>query len=117
MEATKGESAIGAEKLSSTDRIAAYIDEIRLPRSGKCCWITLPMRRRTPSRLRRAVIKFSILRFDEALPDLRLRSIHNPEKKDSTISAIAEGAILGLSASIFIARSRCSSVRFSVMTP
>jgi hypothetical protein len=51
-------------------------------------------------RLRRAVIKFSILRGDEALPDLRLRSMHNPEKKDSTISAIAEGAMSGLSASI-----------------
>jgi hypothetical protein len=37
-------------------------------------------------------MRFSILRIDEALPDLRLRSIHNPEKKDSTISAIAEGA-------------------------
>jgi hypothetical protein len=41
---------------------------------------------------------------DAVLPDLRLRSIHNPEKKNSTISAIAEGAILGFSASIFIAR-------------
>jgi hypothetical protein len=30
--------------------------------------------------------------------------MHNPEKKDSTISAIAEGAIPGFSASIFIAR-------------
>jgi hypothetical protein len=46
-------------------------------------------------RLRRAVIKLSILRFDEVLPDLRLLSIHNPEKKDNTISAIAEAAILG----------------------
>src|SRR5580693_5650348 len=67
-------------------------------------------------RLRRAVIKFSILRVDEALPDLRLRSMHNPEKKDSTISAIAEGAILGFSASIFIARRRCNCARFSVTT-
>src|SRR5580658_8705466 len=68
-------------------------------------------------RLRRAFIKFSILRVDEALPDLRLRSMHNPEKKDSTISAIAEGAILGFSASIFIARRRCNCARFSVTTP
>jgi hypothetical protein len=45
-------------------------------------------------------MKFSILRVNEALPDLRLRSMHNPEKKDNTISAIAEGAILGFSASI-----------------
>jgi hypothetical protein len=29
--------------------------------------------------------------------------MHSPEKKDSTISAIAEGAILGLSASMFMA--------------
>jgi hypothetical protein len=35
--------------------------------------------------------------------------MHNPEKKDRTISAIAEGAILGFSAPIFIARRRCSS--------
>jgi hypothetical protein len=48
-------------------------------------------------------MKFSILRDEEALPDLRLCSMHNPEKKDNTISAIAEGAILGFSASIFIA--------------
>ena len=27
--------------------------------------------------------------------------MHNPEKKESTISAIAEGAILGFSASMF----------------
>jgi hypothetical protein len=27
-------------------------------------------------------MKLSILRVDEALPDLRLRSMHNPEKKD-----------------------------------
>jgi hypothetical protein len=32
--------------------------------------------------------------------------MHNPEKKDNTISAIAEEAILGFSALIFIAR-RC----------
>jgi hypothetical protein len=38
--------------------------------------------------------------FDEVLPDLRLLSIHNPEKKDNTISAIAEAAILGFSASM-----------------
>jgi hypothetical protein len=44
-------------------------------------------------RLRRAVIKFSILRFDDALPDLRLRSMHNPDKKHNTISAVVEGAI------------------------
>src|ERR1700721_2522867 len=55
-------------------------------------------------RLRMAVIKFSILRFDDALPDLRFCSMHSPEKKESTISPIAEGAILGFSASIFIAR-------------
>jgi len=42
-----------------------------------------------------AVIKVSILRVDEALLDLRLRSMHSPEKKDSTISAIAEGGIQG----------------------
>jgi hypothetical protein len=38
-------------------------------------------------------MKFSILRVDEALADLRLCSMHNPEKKDNTISAIAEEAI------------------------
>jgi hypothetical protein len=38
-------------------------------------------------------MKLSILRADEVFPDLRLRSMHNPEKKDSTIYAIAEGAI------------------------
>jgi hypothetical protein len=43
--------------------------------------------------------------------------MHNPEKKDSTIFAIAEGAILGFSASIFIARRRFNSARFSVTTP
>jgi hypothetical protein len=37
-------------------------------------------------------MKFSILRVDEVLPNLRVRSMHSPEKKDSTISAIAEGA-------------------------
>src|SRR3984957_1318692 len=68
-------------------------------------------------RLRRAVIKFSILRGDEPLPDLRLRSMHNPEKKDNTISATAEGAILGFSASMFMARRRCNRARFSVTTP
>jgi hypothetical protein len=31
------------------------------------------------------------LRVDEALLDLKLRAMHNPEKKDNTISAIAEG--------------------------
>src|ERR1700691_5541807 len=36
-------------------------------------------------------MKFSILRVDEDFPDLRLRSMHNPEKKDSTVYAIAEG--------------------------
>jgi NAD(P)-dependent dehydrogenase (short-subunit alcohol dehydrogenase family) len=35
-------------------------------------------------------MKFSILRVDEALPDLRLRSMHNPEKKDSIIGKITE---------------------------
>ena len=35
--------------------------------------------------------------------------MHNPEKKDSTISAIAEAAILGFSASMFMARRRCNS--------
>ena len=68
-------------------------------------------------RLRRAVIKFSILWVDEPLSDLKLRSMHYPEKKDSTTSAIAEGAIVGRSASIFMARRRCCSPRFSVMTP
>jgi hypothetical protein len=63
-----------------------------------------------------AVIKFSIFRFDDVLPDVRLRSMHSPEKKDITISAIAEGAILGFSASIFIARRRSNSARFSVIT-
>ncbi len=43
--------------------------------------------------------------------------MHNPEKKDSTISAIAKGAILGFSASMFIAKRRCNSARFSVTTP
>src|SRR5580658_2422912 len=62
-------------------------------------------------------MKLSILRVDEALPDLRLRSMHNPEKKDKTTSAIAEGAIVGFSASIFMARRCCNSVRFSVTTP
>jgi len=62
-------------------------------------------------------MKFSILRVDEDLPDLRLRSMHNPEKKDKTISAIAEGAILGFSAAIFMARRRSSSARFSVTAP
>jgi hypothetical protein len=61
-------------------------------------------------------MKFSILRVDEALADLRLRSIHNPEKKDNTISAISEGAILGFSAAIFVARRRCKRARFSVTT-
>jgi len=51
-------------------------------------------------------MKFSILRAEDDLPDFRLRSIHTPEKKDNTISAIAEGVILGFSASIFMA-SRC----------
>src|ERR1700683_2159319 len=68
-------------------------------------------------RVRRAVIKFSILRVDEVLPDLRLRSMHNPEKKDNTISAIAEGGIVGFSATMFIARGRCNSARFTVTTP
>lgn len=27
-------------------------------------------------------MKFSILRVDEVLPNLRLRSLHNPEKKE-----------------------------------
>src|ERR1700730_7988072 len=67
-------------------------------------------------RLRMAVIKFSILRVDEALPDLRLRSMHNPEKKDNTISAIADGAIFGFSASMFMAIRRCNKPRFSVTT-
>jgi hypothetical protein len=40
--------------------------------------------------------------------------MHNPEKNDKTISAIAEGAIPGLSAVIFIARRRSRSARFSV---
>jgi len=61
-----------------------------------------------------AVIKVSILRVDEALLDLRLRSMHSPEKKDSTISAIAEGAISAFSASIFNTSSRSNSTRFSV---
>jgi hypothetical protein len=42
--------------------------------------------------------------------------MHNPEKKDITISAIAEGAILGISASIFIARRLSNSARLSVIT-
>ena len=62
-------------------------------------------------------MKFSMLRVDEAFPDFRLRSMHNPEKKDRIISAIAEEAILGFSASIFIARRRCNRARFSVMAP
>jgi hypothetical protein len=37
----------------------------------------------------------------------------NPEKKDSTISAVAEGAILGFSASILMARRRCNSAQLS----
>src|SRR5579859_6321638 len=73
--------------------------------------------RRSIYRPRRAVIKLSILRVDDVLPDLRLRSMHNPEKKDSAISAIAEEAILGFSASIFIARRCCNNARFSVTTP
>jgi hypothetical protein len=62
-------------------------------------------------------MKFSILRVDEALPDLGLRSMHNPEKKDKTISAIADEAIAGFSASIFMARRCRNNVRFSVTTP
>ena len=47
-------------------------------------------------------MKFSTLRGDdEVLPDFRLRSMQSPEKKDSTISAMADGAIVGFSASIF----------------
>jgi len=42
--------------------------------------------------------------------------MHNPEKKDSTISAIAEGAILGFSASMFMARRCCNSARFGGQT-
>jgi hypothetical protein len=61
-------------------------------------------------------MKLSILRADEVFPDLRLRSMHNPEKKDSTIYAIAEGAIWFFSASIFMARRCCNSARFSVTT-
>lgn len=45
-----------------------------------------------------------ILRVDGVLPYLRLCSMHNPEKKDKTISAIAAGAILGISASMFRTR-------------
>jgi hypothetical protein len=40
-------------------------------------------------------MKFSILRFDEVLPDLRLLPMHNPEKKDNTISAICGSSHLG----------------------
>jgi hypothetical protein len=40
--------------------------------------------------LRKAVMKFSILWVDEVYRDLRLRSMHNPEKKGSTISVIVE---------------------------
>ena len=36
-------------------------------------------------------MKFSISRV-EALPNLRLRLMHTPEKEDSTISAIAAGS-------------------------
>jgi len=43
--------------------------------------------------------------------------MHNPEKNDNTISAIADGAILGFSVSMFMARRRCNSARFSVTTP
>jgi hypothetical protein len=38
-------------------------------------------------RLQRIFIRPPILPVDEALPDLRLRSMHNPEKKANTISA------------------------------
>jgi hypothetical protein len=41
--------------------------------------------------------------------------MHNPEKKDKAISAIADGVILVFSALIFIARRRCNSARPSVM--
>jgi hypothetical protein len=43
--------------------------------------------------------------------------MRNPEKKDSTISAVAEGAILGFSASILLARRRCNSVELSTPIP
>ena len=42
--------------------------------------------------------------------------MHNPEKKDNTTSAIAEGAILGPSASMFMERRRSNSARFSATT-
>jgi hypothetical protein len=38
-------------------------------------------------RRRRIFIKLPILPVDDALPDLRFRSMHNPEKKANTISA------------------------------
>jgi hypothetical protein len=60
-----------------------------------------------------AVIKLSILRVDEALPDLRLRSMHNPEKKDNTISAIAERAILGFDN---IAQLSFTALQFFILT-
>ena len=49
------------------------------------------------------------------MPDLKLRSMHSPEKKDRTISAMADGAILGFSTSIFSARSCSSKTRFPAM--
>jgi hypothetical protein len=58
-----------------------------------------------------------MLRADEAFRGFRLLSIHNPEKKESTISAIADAAIFGFSASMFMERRRCSNPRFSITAP
>src|ERR1700735_1565536 len=58
-----------------------------------------------------------MLRADEAFRGFRLLSIHNPEKNESTISAIADAAIFVLSASMFMERRRCNNPRFSVTAP
>src|SRR3982074_548345 len=57
-------------------------------------------------KLRRTSIRLSILRAEEFLPDLRLCSMHNPEKKTNTISATDSGSILDPSASMFFTSRR-----------
>src|SRR6267143_1797775 len=57
-------------------------------------------------KLRRTFIRFSILRAEEFLPDVRLYSMHNPEKKTNTISATDSGSIVDPAASMFLTRRR-----------